>query len=131
MRHTLPNALRWKSPQRPRLGWTDGKRARSARLAAGANDGAADPEFGQALIKRLGARLPVDGPEFCGRVAVDVGASTGGFTETLLERGASRVFAVDVGRGQLHEKLSADPRVVVIDGVNDVPRKGKLRNRFR
>ena len=47
-----------------------------------------------------------------------MGASTGGFTETLLERGVVRVFAVDVGRGQLHEKLSADPRVVVIDGVN-------------
>jgi 23S rRNA (cytidine1920-2'-O)/16S rRNA (cytidine1409-2'-O)-methyltransferase len=53
-----------------------------------------------------------------GRIAVDVGASTGGFTETLLARGALRVYAVDVGRGQLHEKLAQDPRVVVVDGVN-------------
>jgi 23S rRNA (cytidine1920-2'-O)/16S rRNA (cytidine1409-2'-O)-methyltransferase len=53
-----------------------------------------------------------------GRVAVDVGASTGGFTETLLERGALRVYAVDVGRAQLHERLRADPRVVVLERVN-------------
>jgi len=53
-----------------------------------------------------------------GRVAVDVGASTGGFTEMLLARGAVRVYAVDVGRGQLHEKLRQDPRVVVRDGIN-------------
>jgi len=53
-----------------------------------------------------------------GRVAADVGASTGGFTETLLRRGAARVYAVDVGRGQLHEKLRADPRVVVRERTN-------------
>ena len=53
-----------------------------------------------------------------GKVAVDVGASTGGFTETLLERGAARVYAVDVGRGQLHERLRQDPRVVVRDRTN-------------
>ena len=53
-----------------------------------------------------------------GRVAVDVGASTGGFTETLLARGATRVHAVDVGRGQLHERLRTDPRVVVLDRTN-------------
>jgi 23S rRNA (cytidine1920-2'-O)/16S rRNA (cytidine1409-2'-O)-methyltransferase len=53
-----------------------------------------------------------------GRVAVDLGASTGGFTEVLLARGARRVHAVDVGRGQLHERLLRDPRVVVHDRVN-------------
>jgi 23S rRNA (cytidine1920-2'-O)/16S rRNA (cytidine1409-2'-O)-methyltransferase len=72
---------------------------------------------GRGAIKLAGAldALRVDPT---GRVAVDVGASTGGFTETLLERGAVRVYAVDVGRGQLHERLRTDPRVVVIDGVN-------------
>jgi 23S rRNA (cytidine1920-2'-O)/16S rRNA (cytidine1409-2'-O)-methyltransferase len=49
-----------------------------------------------------------------GKVAVDVGASTGGFTDLLLQRGAMRVYAVDVGYGQLHYKLRNDPRVVVM-----------------
>ena len=53
-----------------------------------------------------------------GRVALDVGASTGGFTEVLLSRGAEKVFAVDVGRDQLHAKLRGDPRVVDLSGVD-------------
>lgn len=53
-----------------------------------------------------------------GRVAVDVGASTGGFTEVLLSRGAAKVFAVDVGRDQLHPKLRGDARVVDLSGVD-------------
>jgi 23S rRNA (cytidine1920-2'-O)/16S rRNA (cytidine1409-2'-O)-methyltransferase len=72
---------------------------------------------GRGAIKLEGA-LDALGVDPRGRVAVDVGASTGGFTETLLERGATRVYAVDVGRGQLHESLRADPRVIVRERVN-------------
>jgi 23S rRNA (cytidine1920-2'-O)/16S rRNA (cytidine1409-2'-O)-methyltransferase len=57
--------------------------------------------------------LPVEG-----RVCVDLGASTGGFTDVLLQRGAARVHAVDVGYGQLHPRLRSDPRVVVHERVN-------------
>jgi len=50
-----------------------------------------------------------------GKVALDVGASTGGFTEVCLERGATRVFAVDVGSGQMHERIATDPRVINLE----------------
>jgi 23S rRNA (cytidine1920-2'-O)/16S rRNA (cytidine1409-2'-O)-methyltransferase len=53
-----------------------------------------------------------------GKVCLDVGASTGGFTDCLLQRGAARVYAVDVGRGQFDWKLRHDPRVLVREGVN-------------
>ena len=51
-------------------------------------------------------------------ICLDVGASTGGFTEVLLANGAAKVYALDVGRGQLHERLRDDPRVVNIEGTN-------------
>jgi len=53
-----------------------------------------------------------------GRVVLDVGASTGGFTEVCLSRGARRVYAVDVGRGQLHPKVAADPRVAPLEATD-------------
>jgi 23S rRNA (cytidine1920-2'-O)/16S rRNA (cytidine1409-2'-O)-methyltransferase len=59
--------------------------------------------------------FPVD-PE--GRDVLDVGASTGGFTEVMLARGADSVTALDVGRGQLHESLRADPRVIAMERTN-------------
>jgi 23S rRNA (cytidine1920-2'-O)/16S rRNA (cytidine1409-2'-O)-methyltransferase len=53
-----------------------------------------------------------------GVVCLDVGASTGGFTDCLLQHGAARVYAVDVGHGQMHARLVNDPRVVQMDGIN-------------
>jgi 23S rRNA (cytidine1920-2'-O)/16S rRNA (cytidine1409-2'-O)-methyltransferase len=53
-----------------------------------------------------------------GRKALDVGSSTGGFTDVLLQRGAERVIALDVGRGQLHERLREDPRVISLEATN-------------
>ena len=57
-------------------------------------------------------------PSITGTVGVDVGASTGGFTDCLLQHGASKIYAVDVGKGQLHWKLRNDERVVVLEKLN-------------
>jgi 23S rRNA (cytidine1920-2'-O)/16S rRNA (cytidine1409-2'-O)-methyltransferase len=69
---------------------------------------------GQKLVNALNA-FRVDP---AGRDCLDVGASTGGFTDVLLQRGATRVASVDVGYGQLHERLRADPRVSVLERTN-------------
>jgi 23S rRNA (cytidine1920-2'-O)/16S rRNA (cytidine1409-2'-O)-methyltransferase len=67
---------------------------------------------------KLAAALDAFGIDPAGLVALDAGASTGGFTDVLLQRGAARVYAVDVGRGQLAERVRTDPRVVVMDRTN-------------
>jgi 23S rRNA (cytidine1920-2'-O)/16S rRNA (cytidine1409-2'-O)-methyltransferase len=64
------------------------------------------------------AAFAAHGLDVAGKVCLDVGASTGGFTDCLLQRGAARVIAVDVGYGQLAARLRADPRVEVRDRVN-------------
>jgi len=78
---------------------------------------AAHPWVGRGALKLLHALelwpIPLEG-----RVVLDVGASTGGFTEVCLSRGAAKVYAVDVGRDQLHPKVAADPRIVDLSGVD-------------
>ncbi|HVR97829.1 MAG TPA: TlyA family RNA methyltransferase [Thermoanaerobaculia bacterium] len=68
--------------------------------------------------RKLAHALDVFGVDPAGRVCMDVGASTGGFTDCLLQCGAARVYALDVGYGQLDQRLRADPRVVVMERVN-------------
>ncbi|MHB0869826.1 MAG: TlyA family RNA methyltransferase [Chloroflexota bacterium] len=67
---------------------------------------------------KLEKALDAFGVDASGRVVVDVGASTGGFTDCLLQRGAARVYAVDVGYGQLDWRMRSDPRVVVMERTN-------------
>jgi 23S rRNA (cytidine1920-2'-O)/16S rRNA (cytidine1409-2'-O)-methyltransferase len=67
---------------------------------------------------KLEGALAHTGIEVTGRTCLDVGQSTGGFTDVLLARGAAQVVGIDVGHGQLHERLRGDPRVVALEGVN-------------
>lgn len=75
------------------------------------------PYVGRGGIK-LAHALDVFGIDVTARRALDVGASTGGFTDVLLQKGAATVVALDVGRGQLDWRLRTDPRVVVREGIN-------------
>jgi 23S rRNA (cytidine1920-2'-O)/16S rRNA (cytidine1409-2'-O)-methyltransferase len=114
------------------------ERARALILAGAVRVGGAvvtkagapvDPEADVALdqpdhpwVSRGGVKLDhaleTFGLDVAGAIALDVGASTGGFTDVLLRRGAARVVALDVGHGQLDWKLRTDPRVRVVEGVN-------------
>jgi 23S rRNA (cytidine1920-2'-O)/16S rRNA (cytidine1409-2'-O)-methyltransferase len=79
-------------------------------------------ERGPAYVSRGGEKLAhgldLLGVDPAGLGCLDVGASTGGFTDVLLQRGAARVIALDVGYGQLHQRLRDDPRVIVLERVN-------------
>ena len=81
-----------------------------------AND-AASPYVSRAALKLIHG-LDHFGIAITGRNCLDIGASTGGFTQVLLERGAAHVTAIDVGHGQFAPELAADPRVTSIEGLN-------------
>ena len=76
------------------------------------------PRFVSRAGDKLDAALDTFAVDVTGASVLDVGASTGGFVDCVLQRGATRVIALDVGRGQLDSKLRGDPRVHVIEGVN-------------
>jgi 23S rRNA (cytidine1920-2'-O)/16S rRNA (cytidine1409-2'-O)-methyltransferase len=76
------------------------------------------PRFVSRGGEKLDHALDAFGVDPAGRDCLDVGASTGGFTDVLLQRGAARVIALDVGYGQLHSKIRDDPRVDVLERVN-------------
>jgi 23S rRNA (cytidine1920-2'-O)/16S rRNA (cytidine1409-2'-O)-methyltransferase len=78
----------------------------------------ARPRFVGRGGEKLDHALRTFGVDVEGRVCADLGASTGGFTDCLLQAGAARVYAVDVGYGQLDSRLRADPRVVVLERTN-------------
>jgi 23S rRNA (cytidine1920-2'-O)/16S rRNA (cytidine1409-2'-O)-methyltransferase len=79
---------------------------------------AAPPPYVSRAGGKLETALDTFGWEVAGARALDLGASTGGFTDCLLQRGAAAVVAVDVGYGQLHERLRTDPRVTVLERTN-------------
>jgi 23S rRNA (cytidine1920-2'-O)/16S rRNA (cytidine1409-2'-O)-methyltransferase len=90
-------------------------------LVAPGEELAVSPEASRHVSRgalKLEAALDAFGFDPKGRVALDIGASTGGFTEVLLARGAAKVYAVDVGSGQLHARLRADPRVLSLEGID-------------
>lgn len=78
----------------------------------------AGPGYASRGALKLAPALDTFGVDPSGLVCADIGASTGGFTDILLRRGAARVYALDVGRGLLHWRLRQDPRVVVIERIN-------------
>ena len=75
------------------------------------------PWVGRGGLK-LAHALDAFGVDVTGRTVLDIGASTGGFTDVLLQRGARRVVALDVGHNQIDWRLRTDPRVVLLEGVN-------------
>ncbi len=76
------------------------------------------PRFVSRGGEKLDAALEAFNVDVQGRVCADVGASTGGFTDCLLQRGAAKVYAIDVGKGILHWKLRNDPRITVMEETN-------------
>jgi 23S rRNA (cytidine1920-2'-O)/16S rRNA (cytidine1409-2'-O)-methyltransferase len=79
---------------------------------------AQSPQFASRGALKLAGALDHFGIDVANKIALDIGASTGGFTDCLLQRGVAKVYAVDVGHGQLAWKLRNDPRVVVIEKLN-------------
>jgi 23S rRNA (cytidine1920-2'-O)/16S rRNA (cytidine1409-2'-O)-methyltransferase len=102
----------------------DGDRARTDRKPGDLVDAGIPvslvekPPFVSRGGEKLAAALDAFGVDPAGLVCLDVGASTGGFTDVLLQRGARRVYALDVGRGQLADSLRRDPRVISLERTN-------------
>jgi 23S rRNA (cytidine1920-2'-O)/16S rRNA (cytidine1409-2'-O)-methyltransferase len=101
--------------------WVDGDRVEKASALI-ATDAGLEVVARSPYVSRGGEKLAHALDHFrievTERICIDVGASTGGFTDCLLQRGAVRVYAVDVGKGQLDARLRRDPRVVLMEGSN-------------
>ena len=109
-------AVRWRSPS----GWAVPRKA-GDELPAGCEIELTDDaelRWASRAGLKLDAALSHIAVDVSGRACLDVGQSSGGFTDVLLARGATRVVGIDVGHGQLHPRLRADPRVTVLEGLN-------------
>jgi 23S rRNA (cytidine1920-2'-O)/16S rRNA (cytidine1409-2'-O)-methyltransferase len=99
----------------------DGKPVTKAGMAIDENSSISLKEL-PPYVSRAGGKLAAAIDAFTvdltDKVAIDIGASTGGFTDVMLQRGAARVYAVDVGHGQLHWRLRNDERVIALEGIN-------------
>ena len=121
-RGLLPSRARARDAIKRGTVTVNGVAASKAHQLVAAGDAIAldDPAAGyvsRAALK-LAAGLDAAGISAAGKTCLDVGASTGGFTQVLLERGAAKVYAVDVGHDQLHASLRGDARVVSLEGQN-------------
>jgi len=109
-------AVRWRSPS----GWAVPRKA-GDELPSGCEIELTDDaelRWASRAGLKLDAALSHTAIDVSGRACLDVGQSSGGFTDVLLARGAARVVGIDVGHGQLHPRLRADPRVTVLEGLN-------------
>jgi 23S rRNA (cytidine1920-2'-O)/16S rRNA (cytidine1409-2'-O)-methyltransferase len=100
----------------------DGRTVTKPAAAVGEDVTIAIDDPAQAYVSRAALKLVAALDHFgfdpAGQICLDVGASTGGFTEVLLQRGAAHVVAIDVGHGQMHPRIAEDPRVTNIEGLN-------------
>ena len=109
-------AVRWRAPAGWRVPAKAGEELPEAAQLEITDD--AELRFVSRGGLKLDGALERRGIDVAGTICLDVGQSTGGFTDALLQRGASHVVGVDVGHGQLHARLRADPRVTALEGVN-------------
>ncbi|WP_110590392.1 TlyA family RNA methyltransferase [Microbacterium suaedae] len=111
------HAARLIAEGRVRLGGEIARKA-SVKIGSGAHIEVEDDHYVSRAAHKLIAALDAFGIDVSGRTALDMGASTGGFTQVLRERGAAPVLAVDVGHGQIAPDVAADPDVRVVEGMN-------------
>jgi 23S rRNA (cytidine1920-2'-O)/16S rRNA (cytidine1409-2'-O)-methyltransferase len=105
-----------------RVSWAEGPVAKASLILPATAELAVQADEDDRYVSRGGLKLAGalahTGIPVRNRVCLDVGQSTGGFTDCLLQAGAARVVGIDVGHGQLHPRLQADPRVSCLEGIN-------------
>ena len=116
----IAGGMRWRPAGGASAGWRDVTK-NGDELPADCEVELADTTQARFVSRgglKLEGALRASGVTVAGRLCLDVGQSTGGFTDCLLQHGARRVVGIDVGHGQLHERLRTDPRVTPLEGIN-------------